>query len=43
MNWDAIAAIGQMLGSVAVLITLWYLALQVRHTRAQVARSVLSS
>ena len=40
MNWDAIAAIVQMLGSVAVLITLWYLALQVRHAREQVARSV---
>jgi hypothetical protein len=31
MNWDAIGAIGQMLGSLAVLITLVYLALQVRQ------------
>jgi len=31
MNWEAIAAIGQMLGSLAVLITLVYLALQVRQ------------
>ena len=29
MNWDAIAAIGQVLGSLAVFITLGYLALQV--------------
>jgi len=31
MNWDAIGAIGQMLGSIAVFITLVYLALQVRQ------------
>ena len=31
MNWDAIGAVGQMLGSVAVLFTLGYLALQVKH------------
>ena len=33
MNWEAIAAIGQMLGSVAVLVTLGYLAMQLRHGR----------
>jgi hypothetical protein len=31
MNWDAIGAIGQMLGSLAVLITLAYLTVQVRQ------------
>src|SRR5262245_2422184 len=31
MNWDAIGAIGQVLGSVAVFITLGYLALQMRQ------------
>jgi len=40
MNWDAIGAIGQMLGSVAVLVTLAYLAVQVRHARREVQRSV---
>ena len=52
MNWDAIGAIGQMLGSVAVFVTLGYLAMQTRvaHTvasdtnrqqRAQGAREML--
>ena len=40
MNWDAMAAVGQMLGSIAVLATLWYLAVQVRHARREVQRSV---
>ena len=31
MNWDAIGAIGQMLGSVAVLVTLAYVAMQLRQ------------
>ena len=43
MNWDAIAAIGQMLGSVAVFVTLGYLAVQVRHTRDEMRRSVFQS
>ncbi|MEZ5570378.1 MAG: hypothetical protein R3E64_00015 [Halioglobus sp.] len=33
MNWDAIGAIGEIIGAVAVLVTLIYLALQVRQTR----------
>jgi hypothetical protein len=33
MNWEAIGAVGQMLGSIAVFITLGYLAVQVRHAR----------
>ena len=40
MNWDAIAAVGQMLGSVAVFVTLGYLAVQVRHARDEVRRSI---
>ena len=40
MNWDAIGAIGQMLGSLAVFITLGYLAVQVTHARREVKRSV---
>ena len=35
MNWDAVGAIGEVLGSVAVLISLIYLAFQVRQTRDQ--------
>ena len=33
MNWDAIGAIGEIIGALAVLVTLIYLAIQVRHTR----------
>jgi len=40
MNWDAIGAIGQMLGSVAVLVTLGYLAVQVRHSRTALLGSI---
>ena len=35
MNWDAVGAIGEIVGALAVLITLGYLAYQVKqHTRA---------
>ena len=40
MNWDAIGAVGQMLGSLAVFTTLGYLAVQLRQTRAEVKRSI---
>jgi len=40
MNWDAIGAIGQMLGSIAVLVTLIYLGVQLRHVRAETRRSM---
>ena len=33
MNWDAIGAIGEIIGAVAVVATLFYLAVQVRETR----------
>ena len=33
MNWEAIGAAGEVLGAVAVLVTLIYLAVQVRQTR----------
>jgi len=43
MNWDAIGAIGELLGAAAVLATLIYLALQIRQntaaTRAQIHQS----
>ena len=41
MNWEMIAATGQMLGSVAVLVTIWYLAVQVRHARDEARRSIV--
>ena len=40
MNWDAIGAIGQMLGSIAVFVTLGYLAVQVRHARSETRRAL---
>jgi hypothetical protein len=33
MNWDEVGAIGQVLGSIAVFITLVYLAIQTRHAK----------
>jgi hypothetical protein len=33
MNWDAIGAVGQVLGSAAVFVTLFYMTLQVRESR----------
>ena len=35
MNWDAIGAIGEIIGALAVLITLIYLAVQVRQAKHQ--------
>ncbi|TDI94489.1 MAG: hypothetical protein E2O75_00065 [Chloroflexi bacterium] len=35
MNWDAIGAVGEMVGAIAVLATLGYLVLQIRQNTAQ--------
>ena len=43
MNWDEVGAIGQVLGSLAVFVTLGYLAVQVRHARGEMQRSVSQS
>ena len=43
MNWDEVGAIGQVLGSLAVFITLGYLAIQVRHARKEMQRSLSQS
>lgn len=32
MNWDAIGAIGEIVGAAAVVLTLGYLAMQIRHS-----------
>ncbi len=34
MNWEAIGAIGEIIGAIAVVATLGYLALQIRHQNA---------
>ena len=35
MNWEAISAIGEWIGATAVIVTLIYLAVQVRHTKQE--------
>jgi hypothetical protein len=37
MNWDAIGAMGEILGALAVLVTLIYLAVQIRQNTSAVA------
>lgn len=37
MNWDAIGAVGELLGAAAVVLTLGYLAVQVKHAKAATA------
>jgi len=37
MNWEMISAIGQMLGALGVIISLIYLALQIRAQKKTVA------
>ncbi len=41
MNWDAIGAMGDLLGSVAVFATLIYLAIQVRSSKDLLTASLL--
>lgn len=40
MNWDAFGAVGEWLGSIAVFVTLGYLAIQIRHARAEASRAL---
>ena len=41
MNWDAMGAIGEVVGALAVVVTLIYLAMQIRHnTAAQETTSI---
>ena len=39
MNWDALGAIGEIIGAVAVLATLFYLAAQIKMQNRQLERS----
>ncbi len=43
MNWQAVGAIGEILGAVGVIVTLVYLAVQVRQNSHQIERSVEAS
>ena len=43
MNWEAIGAIGEILGALAVFITLAYLATQIRQNTALMTTSVYES
>ena len=43
MNWEEVGAIGQVLGSVAVFITLVYLSVQTRHARSEARRAVIQT
>jgi len=43
MDWNAIGAVGELVGAAAVLITVIYLAIQVRHTRDALQRAVRQS
>ena len=37
MNWEAIGALGEIVGALAVVLTLAYLAIQVRHAKEEAA------
>lgn len=43
LNWDAIGAIGEVLGAVAVFVTLAYLAVQIRQNTHSVSTSIYES
>jgi hypothetical protein len=40
MNWDAIAVVGQVLGSIAVFVTLVYLSMQTRQAKEATQRAI---
>ena len=40
MNWDAISAIGELIGAAAVVISLIYLATQIRQNTRQIASNI---
>ena len=42
MNWDALGAIGEVIGALAVVLTLIYLAVQVRQNSAAIRSSTRS-
>jgi hypothetical protein len=40
MNWNAVGAVGQILGSLATFVTVGYLVVQVHDTEAEIKRSI---
>ena len=43
MNWDAIGAVGEIIGAAGVIITLAYLATQIRQNTNQLKGEAISS
>ena len=43
MNWDAVGAIGQVLGSIAVFVTIGFLTAQMRDTATERRRALVKS
>jgi hypothetical protein len=43
MNWEMISAIGQMLGAIAVVVSLVYLAIQIRSQKQESRNAVINS
>ena len=43
MNWDAIGAVGEILGALAVVATLGYLAVQVRQNNKSISSNIYTS
>ena len=43
MNWDAIGAVGEIVGALAVVVTLIYLAVQTRHSAAATQRQIMQA
>ncbi len=43
MNWEAIGAIGELIGAIGVILTLGYLAFQIRQNTQQLAQNERSS
>jgi len=39
MNWEAIGAIAELLGAIGVIVSLIYLATQIRHSREQMEQN----
>ena len=43
MNWEAIGAVGEVVGAIAVVSTLIYLAVQIRHNNRSLAEATSAS
>ncbi len=43
MNWEAIGAVGEMIGAIGVIVTLGYLAFQIRQNTQQLAQNERTS